>query len=789
MVSIRAVLTMSSYLKLSRAWYKDFQPASNDVRKAIERTLPLLQDNPTAVPFVCRYRADVIEPLTTKHVHQLSDYIQKYESLSSLRNKIIPHLVESKKKQATADGKGVTMTKNTIDELLFRAETSVSKTELEDIYSPFKPPSKGSLEDRIRSKHPELVEAIDELWNTGHASKHVKLVPRDAAVTLLGNRIANDVTAMDAVMRFCKSSCKIQIKKASSKSSEGTRTSTAQPKSKKRKKSGDDEGIDKYSNYYDFENKLKFLRDHQVLAIRRGVGAKALKLTFDMDKDKIELIIRRTIPLSHGLCTDAIKDAYSRLIRKRVTSRLWKDCCSMAEARAIEVFSENLYNALLAPPEQSIDSLLALDPGFQAGIKCAILSSSGDVQQWDTVSFMGGARNGGKEKLKQLLDRTQKLSGGDANVCVVLGNGHGTREARELLNEAALDSGITVNINLVSEAGASVWSVTEMANKEFPDEAPAKIAAASIGRRFLNPLDELVKIPPRSLGLGMYQHDLSEKDLDRKLTATSIDAVAEVGVDVNSCSREILGKVPSLSSLLCQKIVNARPFSSRADLLTVGGLGEKIFENCAAFVRVSDGSEPLDSTLVHPESYDLARWLLKKLKYNLTDSSLMAKSISNVEKRQKKWKKVAEKASKKFDFPEDRVMKVIEQLFVSITSPDPRLRILGEGNTEETGGSSLPSQKLPSHISSLDDLRKSLPQRSISGSVRNIVDFGVFVDFGFENSGLLHRSNLGKLHLQSLLVGQELDVDVIGVSKTGKVALSVSGLDLPIQDMDRPKRK
>ena len=783
---------MTSSFKLSRAWYRDFPPSSNEVRKAIERTLPLLQDNPTAVPFVCRYRADVIEPLTTKHVHQLSEYIQKHESLSSLRSKIIPHLLESQDSQSglipsTEGGDTPTPTRiNTrIDELLFRAETSVSKRELEDIYSPFKPPSKGSLEDRIRSKHPELVEVMDEFWNTGNLSKKPihKLGSRDDAVTLLGNRIANDVNVMDAVMRFCKHSCQIQVKKGSSNNS-------LESKSKKRKKSGDNEGIDKYSNYYNFQRNLKFLQDHQALAIRRGVAAKALKLSFNLDTEKIEGIIRRVIPIHvvDSLCTDAIQDALSRLIRKRVTSRLWKDRCSTADARAIEVFSENVYNALLAPPEQSIDSLLALDPGFQAGIKCAILKSSGDVDLLDTVNYMGGARNGGKENIVQLLTRTQSLAG-DTPVCVVLGNGHGTREARDLINEASLDSGIPIKINLVSEAGASVWSVTEMASKEFPNEAPAKIAAASIGRRFLNPLDELVKIPPRSLGLGMYQHDLSEKDLDRKLINTSIDAVAEVGVDVNSCSHEILCKVPSLSSSLSQKIINARPFSSRADLLEIGGLGSKTFENCAAFIRVRNGSEPLDSTLIHPESYDLARWLLKKLKWNITDSSSVTKYFSNKEKQRKKWNKVAEKASKKFDYPEDRVMKVIEQLFHSISSPDPRLRMSSEGKWEENAGLSLHSQKFPSHISSTDDLMKSLPLRSICGSVRNIVDFGVFVDFGFENDGLLHRSKLGKLRLHSLLVGQELDIDVIGASKTGKISLSLSGLDMPVEDMDGPKQK
>jgi len=212
---------------------------------------------------------------------------------------------------------------------------------------------------------------------------------------------------------------------------------------------------------------------------------------------------------------------------------------------------------------------------------------------------------------------------------------------------------------LTSEAGASVWSVTEMANEEFPNDTAAAIASVSIGRRYLNPLNELVKIPPKSLGLGMYQHDLSEKVLDDKLSLTSIDAVAEVGVDVNSCSVTILGKVPSLTPKLCSKIMQSRPLKSRNDLLKISGFGPKTFQNCAAFVRVSGGNESLDATLVHPESYDLARWLLKKLHWKLSESSSI-ESISE-EQRKEEWEVVAEKASGTFQVTPTRVMTVIVQ--------------------------------------------------------------------------------------------------------------------------------
>ncbi|GFH57697.1 hypothetical protein CTEN210_14173 [Chaetoceros tenuissimus] len=737
---------MASYQKLSRAWVKCkvFAPASKEIQMAIERTLPLLHDDPTAVPFICRYRTDVIEPLTTKHVHHLSDCIQKYDSLSTLRNKILPHL--QSKDTDDMDNK----------ELISRVETSISKTELEDIYAPFKPPSKGSLEDRIRSEHPELVRAIDDLWSKKDVNKNTKYTPRDAAITLLANRIANDVDVIDAIMKHCEAHCKISTKAAA--------------KSKKRKLDGQKlnskETHDKYTMYHDFSNSLKYLRDHQVLAIRRGVDKKELKMSFEIDNGRIERIIGGVISRSHPLYKDAIHDAFSRLLRKRCTLRVWKDRCALAESRAIEVFCENLYKAMLEPPATiSSTYILVLDPGFQAGIKCAILKSSGAVERLETIKYMGNSRTSGKRQLKKLLCDVNSLTGNN-DVCVILGNGHGTREVRELVLDSSKEANMPVDIRLVNEAGASVWSVTENAMVEFPKETAASIASVSIGRRFLNPLHELVKIPPRSLGLGMYQHDLSMKDLDKKLSITSTEAVAEVGVDINICSKEILSKVPSLNSKLCTEIIE-------------------------------NGKEALDNTLIHPESYDIARYLLKKLNWQLGNKdSLQLSGKKSEDEREIIWRKLGKKASKRFSTPEERCYTIIEQLYYSILNPDPRLR-----RTESTAfnSNSIANEKsyskLPSHITNIQELQKALPLRAIAGTVRNVVDFGVFIDFAFEHDGLLHRSKLGNVSLHSLLIGQEIGIDILGVSSSGKISLSLHGLDFPMEILDdksktsRGKRK
>jgi len=288
----------------------------------------------------------------------------------------------------------------------------------------------------------------------------------------------------------------------------------------------------------------------------------------------------------------------------------------------------------------------------------------------------------------------------------------------------------------------------------------------------------------------MYQHDVLEKILDEKLSLTSVDAVAEVGVDINSCSLAILEKVPSLTPKLCEKIMKARPLKSRSDLLKISGLGPKTFQNSAAFVRVSSGGcEALDATLVHPESYDLARWLLKELQWKLSTPSSVKVGISEVQQKEE-WKAAAEKASTKFNVTTDRCMTVIEHLYFSITSPDPRLRKKATEQKTSSVGSTSGCSTLLTHASTIDKLRDSqLPIRNIVATVRNVVDFGAFVDLGLECDGLVHRSKMGNVPL-NLLVGQEIGVDILGISNNNKISVGLCGLDLPAESRgDNNKRQ
>jgi protein Tex len=765
--------------QLAAVWSKE-HGFGNSKADALQRTLPLLEDS-ASVPFVCRYRADVIHPLSTRDVHKLSDMLIAWNGLQSLRQKVLNQVV-------------------TDPLLTLRVECSISKSELEDIYAPFKPPSKGSLEDRINQEHPHLKAEVEAFWQHGDA----KLNPREAAITLLGNKVASFTPVTDALLEYIHRNAKIQ----SSKATQGKDDS---------QKGKEEENDKKYSTYYDFSIPFHNIRDHQILAIRRGVKQKALKLSYEIDTERAESRIRRSLidegiqqnnhPHHNGIWSDAINDAWSRLLRKRITNRLWGDKCTQAEVKSIAVFCENLQKALLAPPLKTPVPILALDPGFQAGIKACLLNSQGQLLFDDenaslvTVKFLQNRENGVQAliSLLQILFSAQEEGapkttkrGNSPVVIVALGNGHGSQEARELVREASDKSGIPIDIQLVNEAGASVWSVTEGASREFPSQQPAAVAAVSIGRRFQNPLPELVKIPPRSLGLGMYQHDLKDSELDEKLRITCIHAVAEVGVDGNACSLEILEKIPGLTSRLAQRIVEARPLRTRKDLQTrVSGLGPKTYENCAAFIKIFGGDEPLDATLVHPEAYRACRYLLKKLKWDLNDKASIRKIHLPKTKhsRFEQWGDIIEEVSAKYGITIDRVDSIIDQLMISITNPDPRL----SGSVSIVGSSALRSASssamdfggvdgcslLPSHIStSIDALRKACPLRGIIATVRNVVDFGAFVDVGADNDGLLHRSKLGPVSLSSLLVGQEIGVDILSVAGNGRITIALNGLNL-----------
>ena len=758
-VLLSTMNSIPDWSRLAETWSKELSIAHGV--KHVARTLPLL-DEPTSVPFVCRYRPDAIGSLTPVQVHQLSRKYQKYKSLANLRSRLLEKVPKSQSQTRR------------------RVETSTSKTELEAIYEPFKPPAKGTLEERYRKEHPALSEQIQKLWDDP-SFRARSWKPWKGAVTLLGSKIAHQTFVRDVLLETTMRTCRIETKFAKEIST---------------KDKSD------YQAYHSFKGLLHHLQDHQVLAIRRGVGRKVLILKFDLDGDRMEARIRNELK-SHqsirynthsDLWGEAIHDAWARLLRRQCTNRAWKEKCKAAEQRAIVVFCENVSRALLAPPFGGPPTpILAMDPGYKAGIKCALISPNGQLLLDDkkdslfTVKFLGSQeRPGAKAKLCKTLELLRSYTP-KGKVVVAVGNGHGSHESRILVQEAAASIPLEIEVHLVNEAGASVWSVTTSAQNEFPSQPAAAIAAVSIGRRFVNPLHELVKIPPRSLGLGMYQHDLSEKELEEQLHATCVDAVAAVGVEVNSCSLELLQKVPGLTKTLSQRIIDARPLSSRSELLQIRGIGAKAFENCAGFIRIK-GVEKLDNTLVHPESYNMARWLLQKQGITLS-------SMSSIRKLKDEDTTTLTKAgAKKFGVPEGRVESVWRQLMDSMTNADPRIKMGGSQLQKNAIGSTDGCTELPPDLlQSPSKLAKACPVRKIRATVCNVVDFGVFVDVGLENNALVHTSKIGGVDHRSLLIGSAVGVDILEVRQGGKVSAALTGLDSvsaanPRQNKQRPAK-
>jgi len=491
----------------------------------------------------------------------------------------------------------------------------------------------------------------------------------------------------------------------------------------------------------------------------------------------------------HKLLTDAVEDSYSRLIRRRVTSSSWKERVCKAEGRAIDVFAQNVKESLLVPPQSETTFVFAMDPGHKAGCKIALLDSNGCLLQkkraLHTVRYMENRDVAIRElgELIQIIRDAAKSTSKSGSFVVALGNGHGSDDCQALIEEVSRKYNVPLDISLVDEAGASVWSVSKGAAQEFPNEAPSSIGAVSIGRRIQDPMNELVKIPPRSLGVGMYQHDLSEKVLEEKLKDAVIDAVAFVGVDVNTAPLEILRNVPGLKGKLPDAIIASRPFYSRECLKKVKGLGPKTFENCAGFIHIGNKpEEELDSTRVHPESYILARWLLGELKCN---SISTLKHAMIPEKGSKNRMKLVDKAARLHNVSRERIENTIDLITESASGKDPRVVFCESKLGVIKRDGSFECNTFPRNlVSDLNAFEKACPLRNIKGTIRNITDFGVFIDFGGGRDGLLHKKNMGSMGIENTFIGNHISIDILHVCvETKRISLAMSGLGIEYKPM------
>ena len=517
-----------------------------------------------------------------------------------------------------------------------------------------------------------------------------------------------------------------------------------------------------YDMYYDFNESINRLPSHRILAINRGEKEDFLKVKIDKPEDKIIDLIQRDIIIGHTQFEDylkkAIEDSWERLIEPSIDREIRSDLTEKAEEKAIKVFGKNAKQLLLGAPIKNL-TVIGFDPAYRTGCKIAVIDETGKVLDTTTI-YPTEPQNDVENATKVLLNLIKKY---DVNMFAI-GNGTASRESEifvsDVIKKAKQELNKDIHYAIVSEAGASVYSASKLATEEYPDINVSLRGAISIARRLQDPLAELVKIDPKSIGVGQYQHDVDQKKLSESLTGVVEDAVNKVGVDINTATPSLLQYISGINKTIANNIVKYRDehgkIKERKELLNVPKLGKVAFEQCAGFIRVFEGNNPLEITAVHPESYEIAEKLLNTIGYNvneLTDkeklveikSKLAAINIPNT--------------AKELNVGEMTLKDIIEEL--SKPGRDPR--------------DEMPKPVLREDVLKFEDLREG---QILNGTVRNVTDFGAFVDIGVKHDGLVHISELSNGYVKNpsdvVSVGDIVKVKVIGIDKDRqKVKLSM----------------
>ncbi len=745
----------------------------------VEAAVRLIDEGNT-IPFIARYRKEVTGALNDEILRNL------YERLEYLRN------LEEKKRQVLASIEEQGKLTSELKKQILAATTMVV---VEDLYRPFRPKrrtratiakEKGlePLAQLILSeslKRPALEEA------DGYISKEKEVA--DATQALAG---AKDIMA--EMISDC-ADYRIHLRKMTME--EGSIVSTAKDKDK--------ESV--YEMYYDFGEKLSKTVGHRVLALNRAEDEKVLSVKVTAPVDKIfswmeEQIIKKPNPYTKEILKEVIQDSYERLIAPAVEREIRNELTEKAEDGAIQIFGQNLKQLLMQPPIEG-QIVLGWDPGFRTGCKLAVVDPTGKVLDTAVVMATAGSE-GAVKKAEEIV--TNLIKKYHVNL-ISVGNGTASRESEQFLVNLIKKEQLPVQYVIVSEAGASVYSASRLATEEFPDYDVAQRSAVSIARRIQDPLAELVKIEPKAIGVGQYQHDMNQKKLTEALTGVVEDCVNKVGVDLNTASASLLEYISGISKSIAKNIVTYREangkYKSRAELLKVPKLGPKAFEQCAGFLRINDGENPLDSTSVHPESYDAARKLLQRLGFTTADIKELRKNRKEVSESQNKKQKKnkskqqtlhlkttntamaqallgAMKENTKQQKEENLKSEGLSKLGSMISDKKALAKELhiGEMTLEdiirelEKPGRD-PREEMPKPILRTDVLElKDLTEGMIlKGTVRNVIDFGAFIDIGVHQDGLVHISQMAK----GKFVKHPLDVVSVG----DIVEVKVLSIDIP----------
>ena len=706
----------------------------------VENTIKLIDEGNT-IPFIARYRKEATGGLSDEILRNLGERLTYLRNLETRKEEIVKSIEEQGK---------------LTDEILQVVAIAKTLAEVEDIYRPYKQKKKTRatvakakgleplaeiiLEQKEKKDINEIAKEfvnIDKLSEEDKKNKD-KIVANEeeaiqGALDIIAENISDNAKYRKEIKRICYREALIVTKASKEEQSN-------------------------YEMYYDYQEALKFIPSHRILAINRGEKEEFLKVKIEKPEDKILLYMEKDIIKGETQFTqmlkDTILDAFKRLIEPSIDREIRSDLTEKAEEKAIKVFGKNAKQLLLGAPIKG-KTVMGFDPAYRTGCKIAVIDETGKVLDYTTV-YPTEPQNdvvGAKKELLKLIEK-------DKVDMIAIGNGTASRESEMFVADMIKDTARPVHYVIVSEAGASVYSASKLATEEYPDINVSIRGAISIARRLQDPLAELVKIDPKAIGVGQYQHDVNQKNLAESLTGVVEDSVNKVGVDVNTATPSLLAYVSGINNTIAKNIVKYRDengkLKERKELLKVPKLGKVAFEQCAGFLRIIDGKNPLEITAVHPESYEATEKLLKNLGFDKED---LRDRIKTDELRQKLKTVDVTKMAKELEIGEMTLKDIIEEL--SKPGRDPR--------------EDMPKPILRQDVLKLEDLQEGM---ILTGTVRNVIDFGAFVDIGVKYDGLVHISEMSDKFIKNpsdlVSVGDIVKVKVIKIDRERKkVGLSM----------------
>ena len=706
-------------MDIIKAIASELNVRNNQVEAAVK-----LIDEGCTIPFISRYRKEATGALNDEQLRNLDERLKYLRNLEDKKAQVIASIAEQ--------GLLTDELKNQIE----KADTMVA---VEDLYRPYRP-KRRTRATIAKEKGLEPLANVILLQMTGEpvVKTAEEYVSEEKDVKTPEDAVAG---AKDIIAESISDNADYRTRIRELTFKEGVLTSAAK----------DAEAKTVYEMYYNFSEPAAKMAGHRILAVNRGENEKILTVKIEAPVDKIlsyleKQIIVRDNRYTTGIIKEAIEDSYERLIAPSIEREIRNQLTETAEAGAIKVFGRNLEQLLLQPPITG-HVVLGWDPAFRTGCKLAVVDATGKVL--DTTVIYPTAPQNKVTEAKIVLKKLIKKY----NVTLIsVGNGTASRESEQVIVELLKELDTPVQYIIVNEAGASVYSASKLATEEFPNFDVGQRSAASIARRLQDPLAELVKIDPKSIGVGQYQHDMNQKKLGEALEGVVEDSVNRVGVDLNTASASLLEYISGISKAIAKNIVTYREengrFDNRKQLLKVAKLGPKAFEQCAGFMRITGGSNPLDATSVHPESYDAAAQLLKKLGYSMEDITSgglkgLSGKVGNVSGM-----------AKELEIGELTLKDIIKEL--EKPGRDPR--------------DEMPKPILRTDVMEMKDLT---PGMVLKGTVRNVIDFGVFVDIGVHQDGLVHISQITnkkfiKHPLEAVSVGDIVEVKVLSVDEAKK---------------------